>query len=99
MLLDLFPLTAFNILSLFSAFVVLITMCQEEFLFCPSLFGVIKASCMFMGISFFRFGKFSSNILLKIFAGPLSGKSSFSSTPIIRRFGLLIVLDFLDVLS
>ena len=26
---------------------------------------------MFMGISFFRFGKFSSIILLKIFAGPL----------------------------
>jgi hypothetical protein len=29
--------------------------------------------------------------LLKIFAGPLSWKSSFSSTPIIHRFGLLIV--------
>jgi hypothetical protein len=27
---------------------------------------------MFMGISFIRFGKFSSIILLKIFAGPLS---------------------------
>jgi len=36
-------------------------------------------------------GKFSSTILLKIFAGHLSWKSSFSSTPIICRFGLLIV--------
>ena len=40
MLLDLFP-TAFNILSLFSTFVVLIIMCQEEFLFWSSLFGVL----------------------------------------------------------
>jgi hypothetical protein len=46
---------------------------------------------MFMGISFFRFGKFSSIILLKIFAGPFSLKSSFSFTPVIDRFGLLIV--------
>jgi hypothetical protein len=45
---------------------------------------------MFMGISFFRYGKFSSIILLKIFAGPFC-ESSFSSTPIIHRFGLLIV--------
>jgi hypothetical protein len=46
---------------------------------------------MFMGISFFRFGKFSSIILLKIFTGLLSWKSSLSSIPIILRFGLLIV--------
>ena len=31
----------FNILSLFSAFVVLIIMCQEAFLFRSSLFGVL----------------------------------------------------------
>jgi hypothetical protein len=36
-----FSLTAFNILSLFSVFVVLIIMCQEEFLFWSSLFGVL----------------------------------------------------------
>ena len=48
---------------------------------------------MFMGISFFRLGKFSSIILLKIFTGPLSWKSSFSSIPIIHRFGLLTVLE------
>ena len=36
-----FPLTAFNILSSFSAFVVPIIMCQEEFLFWSSRFGVL----------------------------------------------------------
>jgi hypothetical protein len=44
-----------------------------------------------MGISFFRLGKFSSIILLKIFTFSLSWKSSLSSIPIILRFGLLIV--------
>jgi hypothetical protein len=34
---------------------------------------------MFMGISFFRFGKFSSIILLKIFTDPLSWEPSLSS--------------------
>jgi len=29
--------------------------------------GILQASCMFMGKSFFRLGKFSSMILLKIF--------------------------------
>jgi hypothetical protein len=46
---------------------------------------------MFMGISFFRLGKFSSIILLKIFTGPLIGKSLLSCIPIILRFPLLIV--------
>jgi hypothetical protein len=46
---------------------------------------------MFMGISFFRVGKFSSIILLKIFIGPLSWESLLSSIPIILRLGLLIV--------
>jgi hypothetical protein len=46
---------------------------------------------MFMGISFLRLGKFSSIILLKIFIGPLSCDSSFSSISSILRFGLLIV--------
>jgi hypothetical protein len=36
-----FSLIAFNILSLFSSFVVLNIMCQEEFLFWSSLFGVL----------------------------------------------------------
>ena len=46
---------------------------------------------MFMDISFFRLGKLSSIILLKIFTGPLSWESSLSSISIILRFGLLIV--------
>jgi hypothetical protein len=46
---------------------------------------------MFMGISFFRLGKFSSIILLKIFIGPLSWESLLSSIPIILRIGLIIV--------
>ena len=46
---------------------------------------------MFMGISFFRLGKFSSIYLLKIFTGPLSWESLLSSMPIIFKFGLLIV--------
>jgi hypothetical protein len=46
---------------------------------------------MFMGISFFRLGKSSSIILLKIFTGSLSWESSLSSIHIILRFGLLIV--------
>jgi hypothetical protein len=46
---------------------------------------------MFMAMSFFRFGKFSSVILLKIFTGHFSWESSFSSLPTILRFGLLIV--------
>jgi hypothetical protein len=46
---------------------------------------------MFMGISFFRLGRFCSIILLKIFTGPLSWKFSLSSIPIILRFDLLIM--------
>jgi hypothetical protein len=46
---------------------------------------------VFMGIFFFRLGKFSSIILLKIFTGPLSYESSPSFIPIILTFGLLIV--------
>jgi hypothetical protein len=46
---------------------------------------------MFMGISFFRSGKFSSIILLKIFTGPLIWESSLSSIPIILKFQLLIM--------
>ena len=44
---------------------------------------------MFMDISFFRLGKFSSIILLKIFTGPFSWESSLSSIPTNLRFGLL----------
>jgi hypothetical protein len=45
---------------------------------------------MFMDISLFSLGKFSSIILLKIFTGPLSWESSLSSMPIILRFHLIV---------
>ena len=74
MLLDLFSLLLliFFFVCLFSAFGVLIIMGWEEFLFLSSLFGVLQVPCMFMGITFFRLGKFSSIVLLEIFTGPLS---------------------------
>ena len=46
---------------------------------------------MFMGISFFKLGKFSSTILLKIFTWPLIWESSLSPIPSIFRFHLFIV--------
>jgi hypothetical protein len=46
---------------------------------------------MFMGISFFRSGKFSYILLLKIFTGPLIWESALSFILIILRFVLLIV--------
>jgi hypothetical protein len=46
---------------------------------------------MFLGISFFRLGKFSSTIFFEDICEPLSWESSFSSISIILRFGLLIV--------
>ena len=45
---------------------------------------------MFLGISFFRLGKFSCIILLKIFTGPINWESSLLSLPVVLRFGLLI---------
>ena len=46
---------------------------------------------MFIGIYFFRLGKISSIICLKIFSGPLNWDSSLSAITIFLRFGLLIV--------
>ena len=90
MLLDIFPLTAFTILSLciwlFDYYVI-----GGTSFFWSRLFAVLLASCMFVGISFFRLERFSSIILLKIFAGPLSWQSSLSSIPIIHSFGLFIM--------
>ena len=42
---------------------------------------------MFICISFFRLGKFSSITLLKIFIGHLVWESLLSSIPVILRFG------------
>ena len=43
------------------------------------------------GCLYFRLGDFPSLVMLKIFTGSLSWKSSFSSIPIFLRVGLLIV--------
>jgi hypothetical protein len=52
-----FSLTAFNIFSLVSVFVVLMMICHGIDLFWSGLFGVLEASCTCMGIDFSRFGK------------------------------------------
>jgi hypothetical protein len=79
MLLDLFPL----LLLIFCLY--LVHCCSDYYALGGISFLVqsIWNSVGFMGIIFFTYGKFSSIILLKIFAGPLSLKSSFSSTSII----------------
>jgi len=46
---------------------------------------------MFMGISFFRLGEFSSVILMRIFTYPVNWESLLSSIPIGHRFCLFIV--------
>jgi hypothetical protein len=60
----------------------------------------VSCSCMFIGTSFFRLGKLSSIILLKMFSCPLSWKSLLSYIPSILRFDFFhFVLDFLNVSS
>jgi hypothetical protein len=59
--------------------------------FLVQVFGVLLASCTFIGTSLFRLGKFSSMILLKIFSGPLSRNSSCYSISIGFRFVFFIV--------
>jgi len=78
-----FSSSAFNILSLFCAFDVLTIMWWEEFLFWSNIVGVLQASCMFMGISFFRLGKFSSMILLVLWVGSLHSLLYLSSLGLI----------------
>jgi hypothetical protein len=72
-----FPLIAFNILSLFSAFVVLINF------FSGPVYLEFYRLLIVHGHHFFRLGKVSSIILLKILTVPLSWESSRSSIPII----------------
>ena len=81
-----YSLATFNILSLFCAF----SVCYYVKKGFSSLVPFFWCSCTFMAISFFRLGKFSSTILLKIFSGPLSWESLFS-IQIILKFGIFIV--------
>lgn len=61
-----FPLEAFNRLSLFCMFNVVLTMtCRGDFLSCSCLFGVLIISSTYVGMSLLSLGKFSSMILLK----------------------------------
>jgi hypothetical protein len=86
-----FSLTAFTILSLFSLVFILMIICHGEVLFWSNLFGVLEASCIWMGKTFLRFGKFSIIIiLLNILHIPLACTYSPSSIPMILRFSLLM---------
>ena len=87
MLLDLCPLLL-SILYLYLVHLLFWLLCVRRYFSGPvylEFYRLLLCWC------FFRLGKFSSIILLKIFTGPLSWKSSFSSIPIILRCGLLIV--------
>ncbi len=73
------------------------------FLFLPSLTSVLYVSSMFIGISFFRSGKFSFIILLKIFSGPWIQDSLSSSItlppPLPLPLLLLLLFSFSFSLS
>ena len=88
MLLELFSLL---LLIFILCFVLLVfwLFCDRKNCFSGSIYSEFCGLLVY--ISFFKLGKFSSIILLKIFTGPLSWKSSFLSILIILRFGLLIV--------
>lgn len=62
-----------------------------SFLFWFNLLGVMYASYIFIGISFFRLEEFSSMTLLKIVSMPLTFKSSLSFILIIFKYGLLTI--------
>jgi hypothetical protein len=76
-----FSLTPFNILSLVSELAVLMMIYHVVLLFWSGLFGVLEASCMCMGLSFSRFGKFSVIILLNVLCIPFAFTSSVSRCP------------------
>jgi hypothetical protein len=93
-----FTLTAFNILSLFYVFGVLITMWPEVFLFWSNLFVFYSLFVcfvfMFIPISSFMLGMISSIILLKMFSDPLNYEFSLPSISIILRFGFSLCPEF-----
>ena len=64
---------------------------QRDFLFWSNQFGDLYASCIFIGIAFFRLGNFSSMVLLKAISGPLAEILFLSFIPIILRFGFVIM--------
>jgi len=90
-----FPFDALNVLSLFCTFYLLIITWQEDFLLCFSLINVLLVYCMLKGISFFRLGKVSSMILLRLFLGLEPETSSPFILIIFMTF--YCITDFLDV--
>jgi hypothetical protein len=83
---------------LFCRFCIFIILCQEDFLFWSSLIGILQSLCMFIYISVFRLGTFSSMILLKIFSGTWKWDSSPSYSSYSKFRSFHGVSDFLDVL-
>ena len=71
-----FSLAAFNILSLYSVFVSLISMCLRVFLLGFILYGTLCASWTIFAISFSMLGKFSTIISSKFFSYPFFFSSS-----------------------
>jgi hypothetical protein len=78
--------------SIFLCLFFLLIICRMLVLFWSSLFGVLDASCTWMGIVFSRFGKLFVIILLNILWIPFACISSSYSMPMILRFGLLMEL-------
>ena len=84
-----FSLSAFNILSLCSVFVSLISMCLSVFLLGFTLYGTLCTSWTWLTISFSMLGKFSTIISSNTFSYPFFFSSS-SGTPIIQMLVHLI---------
>jgi hypothetical protein len=88
---DFFPLL---LLIFFLCFVHLVfcLLCDgRNFFSVPMCLMFYRLSVCSWVFFFFKYGKFSSIILLKMFTGPLSWESPSYSMPIIVRVGLLIV--------
>ena len=83
-------LAAFNIISLCSVFVSLISLCFGMFLLGFILYGSFCSSWTWLTISFSTLGKFSTIISSKIFSYPFFYSSS-SGTPITRMLVCLIL--------
>lgn len=97
MLFDHFPLPFLICFVSLSMFNIWNIMCQENFLFLSNiLYGILHASCTFMGISAFVLEEFSLMILFKTFPESLSWSSSLFSIPMILMFVFVhSVPDFL----
>ena len=71
-------------------------MCREVFILWSSLFAVLKTSYIFMGIQFFKLGKFYSINLLKVLTSHLSCKPSLSSYNPECFFFLLLFVSWIS---